>query len=171
MKTESKSSTSLFFKINDPDYQYKIIDSQLFLKSKNQIKGYVNQESNQFTDGEWFATGDLVETDNDGYMRILGRINNVINVGGQKVLPKEVEDIINQIPEIIDSTVFAKNSVITGQMVCVEVVVSDSVDKDTIKKNILNKCKEQLDRYKIPSKIIITTSIVHSNRFKKQNKA
>lgn len=170
MKTQSKSSASLFFKIIDPDYQYKIVENQLYLKSKNQIKGYINQKSAQFLDHEWFATGDIVATDDEGYIKIIGRINNVINIGGQKVLPKEVEDVINEIAEIIDTTVYSKSNIITGQMVCADVVISDATDKINIKKKIIDKCKKELDKYKIPSKITISTSLSFSNRFKKTNK-
>lgn len=168
LKTESKSSTSLFFKIIDPNYQYKIEEDQLYLKSKNQVLGYVNLSSNQFTEEGWFATGDLVEVDEDGYLKILGRINKVINVGGLKVLPKEVEDIINQIPNVIDATVFAKDNAITGQMVCAKVVILECVDEKEMKQRILKKCREELDRYKIPSKLIITHSIDFTSRFKKE---
>lgn len=168
LKTESKSSTSLFFRIIDPNYQYKIEDSQLFLKSKIQVSGYVNQESSQFTQEGWFATGDLVEVDEDGYLKIVGRINKVINVGGLKVLPKEVEDVINQFPEVIDSTVFAKDNAITGQMVCAKVVIREGLDEKEMKKEILKKCREELDRYKVPSKLLITHSIDFTTRFKKE---
>lgn len=168
LKTESKSSTSLFFKIIDPNFQYKIENEQLYLKSKNQVSGYVNQESNQFMKEGWFATGDLVEVDDDGYMRIVGRINKVINVGGQKVLPKEVEDVINQIPEVIDSTVFAKDNAITGQMVCAKVVIREGLKEKEMKQLISAKCREELDKYKVPSKLIITHSIDFTDRFKKE---
>ena len=171
LRTESKSSTSLFFKIVDPYYQFKIDNGQLFLKSKTQVKGYLNQESDQFTDEGWFATGDLVETDDDGYMRIIGRMNKVINVGGQKVLPKEVEDVINEIPEVLDSTVFARDNAITGQMVVAEVVISEHSDEKEIKKKVAEKCRLELDKYKVPSKIIVTNKLESTNRFKKGNKS
>jgi acyl-coenzyme A synthetase/AMP-(fatty) acid ligase len=169
LKTESKSSTSLFFKIVDPDYQFKIENDQLFLKSKNQVQGYLNQKSDQFTDEGWFATGDLVETDGEGYLKIIGRLNKIINVGGLKVLPKEVEDVILQVPNVIDATVFSRDNAITGQMVCAEVVISENADKKEMKKLISEKCRQDLDKYKVPSKIIITNTLAVSNRFKKGN--
>ncbi|MDL1914217.1 MAG: long-chain fatty acid--CoA ligase [Bergeyella sp.] len=168
LKTESKSSTSLFFKIVDPHYEYRIEEGQLFLRSNNQVSGYLNQESNQFTAEGWFATGDLVETDDEGYLKIIGRINKVINVGGQKVLPKEIEDVINKIPGVIDTTVFSKVNAVTGQMVCAEVTVTGRTDKNEIKKEIWMACRKELDKYKVPSKIIIKNTISFSNRFKKR---
>lgn len=168
LKTESKSSTSLFFRIIDPNYQYKVENEQLYLKSKNQVSGYVNQESEQFTNEGWFATGDLVEVDEDGYLKIVGRINKVINVGGLKVLPKEVEDVINEIPEVIDSTVLARDNAITGQMVCAKIVIREGLDVKEMKQLVLQKCREKLDKYKVPSKLIITHSIDFTTRFKKE---
>ncbi len=167
MKTESKSSTRLFFKIVDPNYQYKIENDQLYLKSKNQIKEYINHESNQFEEDSWFATGDIVETDEDGFIRIIGRINNIINVGGLKVFPKEIEDVINEVTGVVDTTVYSRNSIITGQMVCADIVIKPDVDKKIIKEQILKNCREKLEKYKIPSKISLSDSLSFSSRFKK----
>ncbi|SHI48234.1 Acyl-CoA synthetase (AMP-forming)/AMP-acid ligase II [Cruoricaptor ignavus] len=167
LKTESKSSTSLYFKIIDPDYDYRIEDGQLYLKSKNVVNGYLNQDSQQFLGGGWFATGDLIETDEDGYIKIIGRLNKVINVGGQKVLPKEVEDVINKVPGVVDSTVFARDNAITGQMVCAEIVKTKDSEEAVLKKEILTYCRQELDKYKVPSKIIFADALSFSNRFKK----
>lgn len=167
LKTESKSSTSLYFKIIDPDYDYRIKDGQLYLKSKNVVNGYLNQDSQQFLGDGWFATGDLIETDEDGYIKIIGRLNKVINVGGQKVLPKEVEDVINKVPGVVDSTVFARDNAITGQMVCAEIVKTKDSEEAVLKKEILTYCRQELDKYKVPSKIIFADALSFSNRFKK----
>lgn len=129
----------------------------------------MNQESDQFLDEGWFATGDLVETDGDGYMKVVGRMNKIINVGGLKVLPKEVEDVILQVENVIDATVFSRDNAITGQMVCAEVVINENSDKAEMKKLIFEKCRQDLDKYKIPSKLIITNILAVSNRFKKGN--
>jgi len=66
----------------------------LWLKSKTQIMGYLNAPMDSFTEDGWFKTGDLVEVTDDGYIKIIGRSKEVINVGGEKVLPAEVESII-----------------------------------------------------------------------------
>ena len=130
LKTVSKSSNSLFFKIVNDDVDYKIVNNQLLLKTKTSVQGYKNQQSDQFLSDGWFATGDLVEEDGEGNIKIVGRINDVINVGGQKVLPIEVEKAINAVEGVIDASVFGKANAITGQMVCANVVVNPNFEKE-----------------------------------------
>ena len=96
--TSSKSSNSTFMKIDDPELEYKIVDNELWLKSKTQVMGYLNSSMDSFTEDGWFKTGDLVEATEDGYIKIIGRNKEVINVGGEKVLPNEVESVILEIP-------------------------------------------------------------------------
>lgn len=163
LKTVSKSSKSLFFKIINEDLDYKIIENQLFIKSKTLMK---NDEKNIDKEG-WFATGDLVEQDEEDYIKIIGRINDVINVGGQKVLPVEVENVINTIEGVIDSTVYARNNAITGQMVCVDIVIKPNLDESHMKNLVKQVCKTKLDKYKRPVKIKLSQKIDKTDRFKK----
>ena len=167
MKTQSKSSTSLYFKIVDDQVKYKIENDELFLKSKNSVNEYKGLSSDKFTEDGWFATGDIVQLDKEGYMKIVGRISKIINVGGLKVFPAEVEEVINSVEGVIDASVFAKDNSITGQMVFTKVVVKEEEDEIEIKKRIRQACKEVLDKYKRPVKIEITKKLEATTRFKK----
>jgi acyl-coenzyme A synthetase/AMP-(fatty) acid ligase len=167
LKTQSKSSSSLYFKIVDDEVDYRIENNQLFIKSKVSVKGYKDLESDKFDKEGWFTTGDLVEVDNEGYLKIIGRINDVINVGGLKVLPVEIEDVLNQIDEVIDSTVFARANAITGQIVCAKITIKAGTDKQKLKKLIRIECAKKLDKYKVPAKIIFDDKIKFTNRYKK----
>jgi acyl-coenzyme A synthetase/AMP-(fatty) acid ligase len=166
-KTSSKSSTSTFFKIDDPNIEYKIMDGELWLKSKTKILGYLNYSMESFTDDGWFKTGDLVETTEDGYIRIIGRNNDVINVGGQKVMPIEVESVILQMPQIAECMVYGENNIITAQNVAVDVVLKDDVNAVDIKRGIRKFCRDRLDNYKIPVKINVVAKPQVRGRFKK----
>ena len=73
VQTKSKSSNSNYFKIIDSNCEYKIIDNELFLKTINNIDNYINQESNNFKADGLYATGDIVEKDSDGFIKIIGR--------------------------------------------------------------------------------------------------
>lgn len=168
LKTVSKSSDSLFFKIVNTDLDYQIVNGQLFLKTRTTINEYKDQKSNQFTKDGWFMTGDLVEQDDEGYIKIIGRINDVINVGGQKVLPVEVEKVINSVSHVIDATVYAENNAITGQIVCARVVVDTEVDLSEMKRNIKTACKESLEKYKWPVKLELSNQMETTDRFKKK---
>ena len=168
LKTKSKSSDSLFFKIDDPDREYKIINNELYLKSKTSISGYKNYENKSFNDG-WFATGDLVEVDDQSFIKIIGRKNDIINVGGLKVLPSEVENVINNIKGIIDCSVYGEENIIIGNIVCAKIIITKNSDSKEIKKEIKKICNSKLEKYKVPSKILFDYKIKHSKRFKKIN--
>lgn len=166
--TSSYSSTSTFLKIDDPNTEYKIIKGELWLRSKMQIMGYLNSSMERFTNDGWFRTGDLVEEKN-GYIKIVGRNSEIINVGGEKVLPSEVESILFQIPEIEDCIVYGESNPITGQMVVAKILYKDSnIKVSELKKIIVTYCSDKLTRYKIPAKVIKMTESEFTDRFKKK---
>ena len=163
--TSSKSSDSLYMKIEDSNQEYKIVENELWLRSKTQVLGYLNASMDSFTSDGWFKTGDLVEELEDGYLKIIGRSKEVINVGGQKVLPAEVESVILSMDEIDDCMVYSEANVITGQTVVCDVVLHEP--KENIKKIIRLFCKDKLDAFKIPTKVNVVEKTNFSDRFKK----
>ena len=162
--TSSKSSNSLFMKLEDINGEYKIVENELWLRSKTQVLGYLNASMDSFTSDGWFKTGDLVEVDGE-YIKIIGRSKEVINVGGQKVLPSEVESIILEMEEISDCMVYAEQNAITGQTVVCDVVLNKNIEN--IKKRVRVFCKDRLDTYKIPTKVNVVDKTNFSDRFKK----
>ncbi|RBQ30111.1 ANL family adenylate-forming protein [Aliarcobacter vitoriensis] len=163
--TSSKSSDSLFMKLEDINCEYKIVENELWLRSQTQVLGYLNASMDSFTSDGWFKTGDLVEVLEDGFLKIIGRSKEVINVGGQKVLPSEVESIILSLDEIDDCMVYGEKNAITGQTVVCDVVLNKDVEN--IKKIIRLFCKDKLDAFKIPTKVNIVEKTNFSERFKK----
>jgi len=170
-QTTSRSSTSTLIKFDDPNTEYKIVDGELWLRSKSQILGYLNHEMSRFTEDGWFKTGDLLEPakeeEGEGYFRIVGRRQEMINVGGEKVTPSEVESTLLEIPEIADCLVYAENNAITGQIVAAEIVLKENSDPKTMKRTIKNYCRSKLSPYKVPVKIIFKDATKFSNRYKK----
>lgn len=162
--TSSKSSNSLFMKLEDINGEYKIVENELWLRSKTQVLGYLNASMDSFTSDGWFKTGDLVEVDGE-YIKIIGRAKEVINVGGQKVLPAEVESIILEMEEISDCMVYGEQNAITGQTVVCDVVLNKNIEN--IKKRVRVFCKDRLDAYKIPTKVNVVDKTNFSDRFKK----
>ena len=162
--TSSKSSNSLFMKLEDINGEYKIVENELWLRSKTQVLGYLNASMDSFTSDGWFKTGDLVEVDGE-YIKIIGRAKEVINVGGQKVLPSEIESIILEMEEISDCMVYAEQNAITGQTVVCDVVLNKKIEN--IKKRVRVFCKDRLDAYKIPTKVNVVDKTNFSDRFKK----
>ena len=152
LKTQSKSSNSLFFKILNKNNVFKIVDGELYLKTQTAVDGYLNHNNDNFKNDGWYATGDLVEVDDDEYIKIIGRKSKIINVGGLKVFPSEVEVVINSIEGVLDSSVFGQPHNITGNIVCVK-VYSKTNDKKLLKRLIKQTCKQKLDKFKVPVKI------------------
>ena len=167
LNTSSKSSGSTYIKLNDAEY--KIVNGELWIKSKTQILGYLNADMSafkaSFEDG-WFKTGDLVLRDAE-YLKIVGRVKELINIGGKKALPSEIESVIMELENIADCVVYGEKNAITGQSVSCDVVLKSDMSKDELKKLIRSTCASKLERYKIPSKINVVEKIAFTNRFKK----
>ena len=166
IRVRSKSGDSLFFQIDDPSVESKIVDNELWLKIPSIFSGYLDISCDARSEDGWFRTGDLVETDDEGYIRVLGRKSDIINVGGEKVLPSEIESFLLQIPFITDCQVFAEKNMITGNIVVANVVSSSDLpiaeQKQEIRKFLLNRLK----RYKVPVKFFFINAIPYNNRLK-----
>lgn len=165
--TSSKSSSSTFMKIDDENLEYKIVDNELWLRSKTQILGYLNRSMENFTNDGWFKTGDLVELDNEGFIKIIGRNKEIINVGGQKVLPSEVESVLLGMDEIEDCLVYGEQNAITGQSVSCDVVLKHGIDDSGFKILVRKFCKDKLDNFKIPTRVNVVQKTEFTERFKK----
>ncbi len=165
--TSSKSSNSTFMKIDDENLEYKIVDNELWLRSKTQILGYLNRSMESFTNDGWFKTGDLVELDNEGFIKIIGRTKEIINVGGQKVLPSEVESVLLGMDEIEDCLVYGEQNAITGQSVSCDVVLKHGIDDSGFKILVRKFCKDKLDSFKIPTRVNVVQKTEFTERFKK----
>lgn len=167
-QTASRSSDSTFLRIDDPNTEIKIVDGELWIRSKTQIMGYLNSSMDRFTKDGWFKTGDLVEEAGDGYIKIVGRNKELINVGGEKVLPSEVESVLFQMPGLIDCVVYGESNPITGKMVVAKVLFKDEIKTSEAKKRVVMFCSDKLDRYKIPAKVVLMKESEYSERFKKK---
>lgn len=165
-QTSSRSSASLEMRIDDPNLEYKIVNGELWLKSKTQILGYLNHDMSNFSNG-WFQSGDLVEESDGGYLKIIGRIKEVINVGGEKVLPSEVESVVMEVCGVEDCVVYARPNAITGQTVAVNIVLVDGCTAKDIKSSVRKYCKSKLEAYKVPTKYLFNQDAGVGERFKK----
>ncbi|RAX51426.1 AMP-dependent synthetase [Helicobacter sp. 16-1353] len=153
---------------------YKIINGELFLKSKTQTLGYLNADNSVFNDG-YFATGDLVkvvEKNGEEFIEIIGRKKEMINIGGEKLLPQEVESVILELPFILECLVYGESNPITGQSVSAKIKLNPKCKESKLsnvdlKKIIREFCKDKMPRYKIPSKILKVDEIALSDRMKK----
>lgn len=165
LRSKSKDSRSLWMKIGGEGFETRVVDDMLEIKAKSAMLGYLNAPS-PFTEDGWFQTGDEVLVDGD-YVQILGRRSELINVGGQKVYPAEVESVIKKVDNVADAVVYGEASAILGQMVCATVQPQEPEDKRRLKKRIKTVCRQQLQPYMVPAKIVIDTASQAGARFKK----
>ncbi len=102
-------------------------------------------------------TGDLGFFDEENYLFLKERIDDIINSGGEKVIPQEIEKVIKEIPGIEDAAAFGIDHEVFGQIIKLNVVKSK--DSNVNKSKILSYCMKNLERFKIPSKIEFVESI------------
>jgi len=165
IRTKSESSNSLWLKIGDESHQIQIRENILWIKSKMSMLGYLNADS-PFDDDGWFNTKDKVEVKGE-YIRILGRASELINVGGQKVFPTEIENVVLEVPGVIDVLAYGADNAIMGKVVNLKVF---SKVENTSELIVLIKkhCIEKLEKYKRPIKIEFVSNSFESDRFKKK---
>lgn len=166
LPTKSKSDDTLWVKLgSSAGFEYKIIDNILWIRSNMAMLGYLNAPAPFDADG-FFNTQDVVETDGD-YVRILGRRSEIINVGGEKVYPNEVEGVLQEIANIAEATVSGRPSPITGMVVQAAVRLVKPEDEESVIHRIREYCGRRLEPFKVPVVIKISDTVQHSERFKK----
>ena len=165
MRSKSEGNGSLWVKIGGEGYQVRVVDDMLQIKSESAMLGYLNAPS-PFTEDGWFMTGDSVEV-NGEYFKILGRKSELINVGGEKVYPQEVENIILEIPDIEDALVYGESNPMTGKIVCAKIKYIGEKSKSQVIIIVKSYCRTKLEPFKIPMKIQIVDHSFESVRFKK----
>jgi acyl-CoA synthetase (AMP-forming)/AMP-acid ligase II len=138
----------------------KVEDDKLYVRASNSMEGYVGHEE-EIKEG-WFATGDLVEI---GEERVFfrGRTSNSINVGGVKVYPLKVEEVILSVPGVQTARARGEPNPITGEVVAVDVEPSQGADKEDLKKRVKSECENKLNRYEQPRKIRVVNHIERKN--------
>ena len=124
------------------------------MKSPMSMVGYLNDVSGQMVDG-WLDTGDMVEVDGE-WMKILGRESDIVNVGGQKVYPCEVESVLLEIENISDVSVYGTPNPIMGHVVAARINLFEDEPVEAVKKRIRRYCKDRLETFKIPASVEVT---------------
>ncbi|MCT4631825.1 MAG: fatty acid--CoA ligase family protein [Firmicutes bacterium] len=165
MRSKSESSDSLWVKVGGEDYETKIVDGKFLIKAKTAMMGYLNAPSPFDKDG-WFHTGDRVEQKGE-YIRFLGRDSEIINVGGEKVYPIEVESVILEMESALDAAVHGEDHPMMGKVVVANIRVSEEDNNKDFIKEVKKHCRARLEKFKIPVKITLTTENLNNARFKR----
>lgn len=165
LRSKSRDSGSLWVKVGGEGFETKVVDGTLWVRARSAMLGYLNAPSPFDAEG-WMNTQDQVEVDGE-WLRILGRRSEIINVGGQKVYPGEVESVLLQLDGVADATVTAEPNPITGQVVAARLQLTRSEDLASLKRRVRTFCATRLAPYKVPVRIEITDAHQHGARFKK----
>jgi acyl-coenzyme A synthetase/AMP-(fatty) acid ligase len=141
---------------NRDGVEMKVVDGSLRIRSKRTAHAYVGHRAGALTDSDGFVdTGDMVELRGDRY-HFVGRRGGVINIGGLKVHPEEIEAVINRRAEVRMSRARSRRNPITGAIVVADVVLADGHDVDRsgeIRNRILADCRANLALHKVPAVI------------------
>jgi len=128
-------------------------------------------ESDTFQlDGDWYRTGDIVERIDESHFRFVSRKTEMINVGGYKVNPHEVEDEIKKIDGVLDAIVKARNNRITGNILVAEVKIKDGIDKGEKEREIIRTLESRLQNWKVPRMFTFVDEIELTRTGKKVRK-
>lgn len=118
----------------------------------------------------WYKTGDIVELFDNGKFKFKNRKSEMINVGGYKVNPSEVEDIIKEVNGVVDVNVFGRANSVMGEIVVAYVIKEGGVDKQLLKEKIKEITNSQLQEYKLPRliKFVESFELTRTGKIKKK---
>jgi acyl-CoA synthetase (AMP-forming)/AMP-acid ligase II len=126
---------------------------EVIAKGDNIMLGYYHDEEStarSLRDG-WLWTGDLGQVDEEGYIYLTARKNEIIKVRGKRISPKEIEAVILQIPEVVDCSIEGIEDSIEGEALKATIVLKDGAEEIINSDYIRRHCAGQLSQYKIPS--------------------
>jgi len=144
-------------------------EGELLAKGDNIMLGYYKDKigTKKALKNNWLHTGDMAKVDEDGYFYLVARKKEIIKVGGKRVSPKEIEEVILSVPEVVDCTITGVEDDLLGEAIQATLVLNNKIDEDLMKEKILRACSQNLSHYKIPQRILFETSIKMSSTGKK----
>ena len=132
---------------------------EICIKGDNVTLGYENNDDankTSFTNG-WFRTGDQGYFDNDGYLKISGRLKEIINKGGEKISPLEVDNVLMDHPSIDQAVCFGYEDKMLGENIASAIIIKDGMECS--ENDVLNYAEKKLAKFKIPKKIFFVDEI------------
>jgi acyl-CoA synthetase (AMP-forming)/AMP-acid ligase II len=142
---------------------------EVVIRGASVIDGYANNpEANakSFTNG-WFRTGDQGVIDADGYLSLIGRLKEMINRGGEKIAPREIDEALLQHPAVAEAVAFGMPHPSWGEEVAAAIVLKG----DASEKDLIAFARERLADYKVPRKLFIVERIPRTATGKIQRRA
>jgi acyl-CoA synthetase (AMP-forming)/AMP-acid ligase II len=125
---------------------------EVVAKGENIMLGYLNDpDGNKMAlRNGWLYTGDMAGKDSDGFLYLYARKKEIMKVGGKRVSPKEIEEVILSIPYVLSCKIKGEFDDVLGEAIQAEIILKDGTDQDKAKKQIIKTCRENLALFKIP---------------------
>ena len=143
---------------NDSDNELKV--GEILIKGKNVIKNYwINDEANKKIINGWISTGDLGHKDIEDYLYLDGRLDDLMNIAGEKVIPSDIEEVVKVLTGVEDVLVVGVKNEMYGQII--KVFIKKSLDSEITKSKILSHCIKNLESFKVPREIEFVKEIPH----------
>jgi oxalate---CoA ligase len=133
---------------------------EIVIRGENVMNGYMNNEAanaEAFTSEGFFRTGDQGVIDADGYLTITGRLKEIINRGGEKVSPREIDEVLMDHPGVAQCVCFAVPHAKLGEDVAVAIVLREATTAD--ERSIKEFCASRLAKFKVPETVIFLEEI------------
>ena len=156
--------------VNEKNEQVEVGEvGEIVTRGDNVMAGYYQDPEGtaEVLNNGWLHTGDMARTDNEGFIYLVSRKKEIIKVGGNRISPKEIEEVILSVPEILDCTVAGVDDELLGEAIKATIVIDSSLNKNMIENKILEKCREKLALYKIPKQFEFTDKMNISSTGKK----
>ena len=132
---------------------------EVCISGPNVVKGYENNPEANATAffGEWFRTGDQGTLDEQGYLSLTGRLKEMINRGGEKISPREIDEVLLDHPAVAQVCTFAMPHDRLGEDVAAAVVLIDGIPAS--ERDLRDFCAGRLADFKVPRKVVILPEI------------
>ncbi len=136
-----------------PDYRVEVrAGGELYVQGPGMFDAYLRpwRRRQEVLEDGWFRTGDLASLDEDGDVTLLGRSHSVINVGGLKCFPEEIEAVLAEAPEVAAARVFGKENIRFGAVPVAEIESRDPAQPPKVSE-LAARCRKALASYKVPA--------------------
>jgi acyl-CoA synthetase (AMP-forming)/AMP-acid ligase II len=165
LQSRSRPDGSLWVRVGGEGYETKVVEGTLWIKARSAMLGYLNAPDKFDADG-WFNTEDAVEQEGE-WLRFLGRNTEIINVGGAKAYPAEVEAALLALPGVEDAIARGERNALLGQCVVATVVLSTDESSSAFKQRMRSALVTRLPAHMIPVRVELAHQPLYGERMKK----
>lgn len=152
------------FRFDNKINQERVINNELEVQSPTKSIGYLNYEN---IEDPWFKTEDVVSIDTNGFLKVIGRADDLINMAGKKFYPSEVEDLFLKMADVQDVVVVTEKNDIVGNIIIAKFFIDQSINESEFRQSLKTYCESEVPQFMCPHKVILLKEPPVTSRFKK----